>query len=72
MGRCVEAAEGASDGLVSVRSANWGEFLGSVRADHFELIGWSLAPGDGQRQRPFDHLDLYRDIAARTLAAVSA
>ena len=71
MGRCVEEAEGANDGLVSVRSASWGNFLGSVRADHFELIGWSLAPRDRQGQRPFDHLELYRDIAARTLTAVS-
>jgi triacylglycerol lipase len=29
------AAEGPNDGLVSVQSARWGEYLGSVYADHF-------------------------------------
>ena len=27
--------EGPNDGLVSVRSATWGEYLGTIRADHF-------------------------------------
>src|SRR5262249_7325484 len=27
--------EGPNDGLVSVRSARWGEYLGTVHADHF-------------------------------------
>ncbi|KAJ1721818.1 hypothetical protein LPJ53_003700 [Coemansia erecta] len=30
-------AEGANDGFVSLRSAQWGEYLGSVRADHFDF-----------------------------------
>lgn len=29
-----------SDGLVSVSSAAWGEYLGAVDADHWEQIGW--------------------------------
>lgn len=29
------AAEGPNDGLVSVQSARWGEFLGTIPADHF-------------------------------------
>jgi hypothetical protein len=29
------AAEGANDGLVSVQSARWGEFLGTIYSDHF-------------------------------------
>lgn len=70
MGRCVEQAEGANDGLVSERSATWGRFLGSVRADHFELVGWSLGLRDKRRERPFNHLELYRSIAAETLEAL--
>jgi triacylglycerol lipase len=31
----LSAVEGPNDGLVSVRSSRWGEFLGTVRADHF-------------------------------------
>eukprot|EP01127_Copromyxa_protea_P003440 TRINITY_DN1325_c0_g1_i1.p1 TRINITY_DN1325_c0_g1~~TRINITY_DN1325_c0_g1_i1.p1 ORF type:complete len:209 (-),score=24.79 TRINITY_DN1325_c0_g1_i1:12-638(-) len=34
--------EGANDGLVSVESAKWGTFLGTVPLDHGEQIGWSL------------------------------
>jgi len=34
--------EGANDGLVSVHSAMWGTFLGTVPLDHKEQIGWSL------------------------------
>ncbi|HXW16428.1 MAG TPA: hypothetical protein VEN79_18105, partial [Terriglobia bacterium] len=29
------AAEGANDGMVSLNSARWGEYLGTVQADHF-------------------------------------
>jgi triacylglycerol lipase len=31
----LSAAEGANDGMVSVASARWGEYLGTVPADHF-------------------------------------
>lgn len=61
-GRCVSQAEGANDGLVSERSARWGSYLGSVRADHFELIGWNLGGRSRQFERPFEHLPLYRKI----------
>lgn len=72
MGRCVEQAEGANDGLVSVRSATWGRFLGSVRADHFELVGWSLWLPDRRRERPFKHLEVYRRVAMETLNGLKA
>ena len=66
-GRCVSDAEGVNDGLVSESSAIWGRYLGSVRADHFELIGWNLGTRDRGRDRPYDHLSLYRKIATDVL-----
>ncbi|RKP08667.1 Alpha/Beta hydrolase protein, partial [Thamnocephalis sphaerospora] len=33
----VTAREGDNDGLVSVESARWGQYLGTVEADHWEL-----------------------------------
>lgn len=70
MGRCVEQVEGSNDGLVSEHSATWGRFLGSVRADHFELVGWSLGLRDKRRERPFKHLEIYRRIAVEALNAL--
>jgi triacylglycerol lipase len=66
--RLVTNEEGENDGLVSVSSARWGRFCGTVRADHFELVGWSLGMPDRKTDRPFPHLDLYRQIitAAQT------
>jgi len=42
------AAEGPNDGLVSVRSARWGEFLGTIYADHFAQTpdGLFVHPGE--------------------------
>lgn len=33
--------EGPNDGLVSVRSARWGEYLGTLDADHLDQINWN-------------------------------
>lgn len=38
--------EGPNDGLVSVRSATWGEFLGEWNCDHVNMVGWT-----GPRER---------------------
>ena len=35
----IEAIEGDNDGLVSVNSAEWGEFLGVLPADHMDEVG---------------------------------
>jgi triacylglycerol lipase len=60
--------EGANDGLVSVRSARWGEVLGSLAVDHF-----AQTP-DGLFVRPGEHFDavnfytrLIEDLAHRGL-----
>ena len=67
---------GQHDGLVEVASARWGEFLGVVAADHFELIGLDLTPGNipllgsilGYRTA-FDHVPLYVEAWKRASAA---
>lgn len=51
--------EGDNDGLVPVESAKWGEFWGTLPADHFDEMGWwPTVP-----QPAFDHLAWYRSLA---------
>jgi len=33
--------EGPNDGLVSVKSAQWGTYLGAVELNHWELLNWN-------------------------------
>lgn len=40
--RIIHEAEGDNDGLVSVRSAKWGQHLGTWPADHFHMINKRL------------------------------
>lgn len=58
-----------NDGMVPVSSARWGNFRGIVRADHLELLGWSLGFPDAQSGRPFDHLHFWTRAAAEAMAA---
>lgn len=51
--------EGRNDGLVSVRSAQWGEFLGTVAADHAALFGISFG------RKTFDAVGFYCTLVAR-------
>lgn len=50
--------EGANDGLVSVNSAKWGNFIKTVHADHLDEIGQLL----GSTQS-FNHYEFYESIA---------
>lgn len=63
--RILYEAAGVNDGLVPTASAEWGEVLGILDADHAKQIGLRLAPG------PFDSkaffLGLARDLATRGL-----
>jgi triacylglycerol esterase/lipase EstA (alpha/beta hydrolase family) len=53
--------DGENDGLVSTRSAIWGDFLGVLPADHLDQVG--LFPGT---QAPgFDHRRFFVDEATR-------
>jgi triacylglycerol lipase len=51
--------EESNDGQLTVSSAQWGNFLGVLRADHFESAGWSLGFPSKNKQRPFNHIDFY-------------
>ncbi len=61
-GRVIQQAEGDNDSQVSVASAQWGEHLDTLYADHFELIGRNMWFNPLRSRRSFDHLPLYRDI----------
>lgn len=53
-----------NDGLVTVRSARWGRFIGCVPADHFDEVG-QIARQGADRFSGFDHVVLYRDLVRR-------
>jgi triacylglycerol lipase len=63
--------DGPNDGLVPVGSAPWGKFCGKLRADHFEVVGWSLSPSDPRAVRPFAHLPFWREAVRQAVAAGS-
>ena len=52
-----ELDPGPNDGLVSVASARWGEYLGTLAFDHVEQVNFPLKVFDRQPMRPlWDHL----------------
>src|SRR5262249_41727724 len=54
----LELAEGATDGLVSLRSAHWGEYRATLTADHMDEIGQFFGIADH-----FDFVGFYRGVA---------
>jgi hypothetical protein len=48
---------GPNDGMVQTSSAQWGDFLGYLNADHFQEVG-QIAGMTGS----FDHLSYYRSV----------
>jgi triacylglycerol lipase len=60
--RMLQHRAGDNDGMVPIASTVWGEAGGTVRSDHLELVGWSLARRNARAQRPFDDRSLYRRI----------
>ncbi len=57
----LQRVEGPNDGLVSVESARFGTYLGTLDADHFAETGWHwTSPGVPR----FDHLAFYRSLVA--------
>jgi triacylglycerol lipase len=55
--RLLYEAEGVNDGLVAVASAKWGEFRGTLDADHGQQVGFRFAPG------PFDSKGFFLEVA---------
>lgn len=58
--KVIDSKEGFNDGLVSVHSAQWGNFQGVLPMDHLEQIGLGVF---------HNHLPVYREIAS-TLSEV--
>jgi triacylglycerol esterase/lipase EstA (alpha/beta hydrolase family) len=54
-------AAGPNDGLVTVESAQWGEFMGEIPADHIDEVGVQL----DIYSSPFEHESFYLGEAAR-------
>lgn len=50
--------EGLNDGFVSVESAKWGEFLGTIDADHVQQVGLNFL-----KSGRFDSNTFYTDVA---------
>ncbi len=63
--RRLEEAAGDNDGQVPVTSAAWGEGCDLIRADHWEMIGWSFGMPVAKQQRPFHHVALFRTILTK-------
>lgn len=58
-----------NDGMVPITSAKWGKFRGTLRADHIELLGWSLALPNARSARPFNHRQFWIKAAREAIAA---
>lgn len=56
-------ADIVNDGLVRVRDARWGRFLGCVPADHLDEVGQILGDGPGFGNA-FDHRELFVALVA--------
>ena len=61
----IERCMGENDSQVAKSSAIWGDFKGTLQADHFELIGWNSGPSNSTINRPFDHITFYRNLTKR-------
>ena len=55
----LQLARGDNDGLVTVESAQWGDYRGEMIADHIDEVGQLLGVTDFK----FDHLEFYRELA---------
>lgn len=60
-------AENVNDGMIPVRSARWGRFMGCVPADHFDEVG-QVAHTGPVPESGFDHIRFYRGVVARLAA----
>ena len=63
LNRMLYSREAHNDGFVSVESAKWGEFLGTIDADHSQQVGIGF-PGSSH----FDSNAFYRDVVKRLAA----
>jgi triacylglycerol lipase len=59
--------DGENDGVVPATSAQWGTVREPVRADHVELVGWSLGLPSREAARPFDHLNFWLRVVSEAM-----
>ncbi|RCI00839.1 hypothetical protein CU098_001457 [Rhizopus stolonifer] len=65
-GRLVYEKEGENDGIVSVKSAQWGTYVKTVQADHWDLSGKSCFPyrlSKLKNNQDFDRIGFYAELA---------
>jgi triacylglycerol lipase len=55
----IQMAAGDNDGMCPVESAKWGEFKGTVPADHFDEVGQLV----GVTTSAFSHRDFYAEVS---------
>ena len=61
--RIITTEEGSdNDSQVSVDSAKWGEFKGTLTADHLELLGWRFSRR--RKSQSFNHIRFYHDLVS--------
>jgi len=53
---------GENDSQVSKTSAAWGDFKGTLQADHLELVGWSFGLPNRKNSRPFNYKRFYHNL----------
>ena len=66
--RKADSLQGDNDGQVALTSARWGTFISLLRADHLEMVGWSLAFKKTAIQRPFDHIHFYHQLIEKLMS----
>lgn len=66
LNRLLYAREGINDGFVCVESAQWGEFLGTVDADHSLQVGITFASSGDFSSNAF-YCDVVKRLAAEGL-----
>ncbi len=55
----IKAKEGSNDGIVSVKSAQWGRYVKTVECDHWDLTNrWRIKIGSN-----FDPIEFYLSVA---------
>ncbi|KAG0938416.1 hypothetical protein G6F57_006863 [Rhizopus arrhizus] len=65
-GRMVYEKEGDNDGIVSVKSAQWGTYVKTVQADHWDMSGKSCIPyrlAKSKNGQDFDRISFYAELA---------
>jgi len=61
-GRIIQSQEGNNDSQVSIHSAMWGEHIGTLPSDHFELISRNFWFNPFRSRVSFDPMPVYQDI----------